>query len=1186
MNKSAPETAVAFRRDRRFIRWIVGCLLLVAIAVFFLPVVIAKTELRNRILPWCLPELAAKVEIGQAHLSWLSPIKLQNVNVRAPDGEMLLVASTVKSSRTLLDIARNSSDVGRIQVVQPQAILVLDESGTNLDELLDSLMTVDDDEPIDDASSGTAFELEIVNGRIELQDKVTQDQCLLSPTNLVLAIPTSTADPVLLECAATAQHLNQTGEVTINFSWQQPDTISAHDLGSGAAKVKTSQFPVAALAPALRRMHTDIVANGDLTGTIECNWRQSAHGPELGMLGHVNLENARLTSPSLLGPDVLASEHITLDVEGDVADGSVHISNLASRSTFGQLELKGELPLEELFSTQLAEDFVSWKSKHTLTAVCDVDLREIASSLTHTLRIRKDTSIIGGTVQLNLESRPSNQKTRLISGRIASQDIVATTGTKTVSWQQPLETEFRLQSNMHGWILDSLNAQSDFFEAQGSGSLAAGSFSAAGSLDRLYEQLSQFCELGLEQLAGKFNVEGTWATDDAATFSANSRMDVDGFLLSVAGTPPWQENKLHVGIEASGQLEQNRLNSLAQCMASLESGADVLTLELTKPVNAIGPDTRWPIHARMAGQCNTWLTRLRPWFRLDHWQVQGHLNAEASGKLSAQKAALSPCQIEISEFSAVGKDRTISEPLIKLVGDVTWNAEQQTVTLPQMDATSSTIALRAQGIQANLATTPIQAQGVAAYRGDLSRLYRWSQTSSSPPKNDMRGQLQGNLRVTTEDGILNFESAASCSNFSLRQRNQSAHPQDPHQWSELWREPQVQVMAVGSFQSQDSTLQLEQMRLAGEVAQVQARGVVSQILAEPIADISGEVDYDLLGVFTKLKNWLGTGIQMAGRQRQPFSVKGPLSINSLQLHNRQQGSQASAGVVHPQLLAETTVGWDSATCYGFKFGPQQVGLQLRESVLATSPIETALSGGNVSLSPRIELGRAPATLVLDNRSTVQGVQLTPEMCEDWLKYVAPLVAGAATAEGQVSAQINSAQIPFGNTQLAEASGVVDIEFARVQPGPLAQQLLSVLREASVVAQRDAPSLSFLEAGSSWLDIRQQRVEFQMMEGRVYHRNLTLVVGNLPVQTSGWVSVDQNLSIVAQIPIQSDWIKNAPLLTGLQNQTIQIPIHGTLSRPQLDRRAFAQLTQQIIGSTAERFLHDELEKGLKKLLGPK
>lgn len=108
----------------------------------------------------------------------------------------------------------------------------------------------------------------------------------------------------------------------------------------------------------------------------------------------------------------------------------------------------------------------------------------------------------------------------------------------------------------------------------------------------------------------------------------------------------------------------------------------------------------------------------------------------------------------------------------------------------------------------------------------------------------------------------------------------------------------------------------------------------------------------------------------------------------------------------------------------------------------------------------------------------------------------------------------------------------------------------------------------------------------MTQGRIYHRHLSMSLGKVAVQTSGWVGTDETMSVVAQIPINDDWIQDEPLLAGLRGQLIQIPIHGTLSRPQLDRRAFAQVSQQIIGSTAERLLHSELEKGLKKLLGPK
>jgi hypothetical protein len=290
--------------------------------------------------------------------------------------------------------------------------------------------------------------------------------------------------------------------------------------------------------------------------------------------------------------------------------------------------------------------------------------------------------------------------------------------------------------------------------------------------------------------------------------------------------------------------------------------------------------------------------------------------------------------------------------------------------------------------------------------------------------------------------------------------------------------------------------------------------------------------------------------------------------------------------VHPQLRADAVVGWDAASAYGVDFGPQQVSMLLQNGTLSTSPLETSVSGGTVSVAPRLELGAQPAVLVLDQNTRVQSVQITPQMCDEWIKYVAPLLAGTATADGSLSMGISGARIPLATPALAEASGVVVIEQAHVQPGPIAQQLLSAFREASTLANAKRPSLSFLEEGNNWLEIRQQQVEFQMTQGRIYHRHLSMSLGKVAVQTSGWVGTDETMSVVAQIPINDDWIQDEPLLAGLRGQLIQIPIHGTLSRPQLDRRAFAQVSQQIIGSTAERLLHSELEKGLKKLLGPK
>ena len=76
--------------------------------------------------------------------------------------------------------------------------------------------------------------------------------------------------------------------------------------------------------------------------------------------------------------------------------------------------------------------------------------------------------------------------------------------------------------------------------------------------------------------------------------------------------------------------------------------------------------------------------------------------------------------------------------------------------------------------------------------------------------------------------------------------------------------------------------------------------------------------------------------------------------------------------------------------------------------------------------------------------------------------------------------------------------------------------------------------------------------------------------------------------MAEVPVREEWLRNIneKLLAGLKGYVLQIPIGGTLSRPQIDNRALAELARQIAGSAANRWIENELEKQLKKLFPPK
>ena len=75
-----------------------------------------------------------------------------------------------------------------------------------------------------------------------------------------------------------------------------------------------------------------------------------------------------------------------------------------------------------------------------------------------------------------------------------------------------------------------------------------------------------------------------------------------------------------------------------------------------------------------------------------------------------------------------------------------------------------------------------------------------------------------------------------------------------------------------------------------------------------------------------------------------------------------------------------------------------------------------------------------------------------------------------------------------------------------------------------------------------------------------------------------------MEMLATVPIPDDWADKSPWLGGLRGQSLQFPIRGSLSNPQLDSQLLSQLGRQTVQNAATGFLQQGLNRGLDKLLG--
>ncbi|NLE37534.1 MAG: hypothetical protein GX621_05865 [Pirellulaceae bacterium] len=214
------------------------------------------------------------------------------------------------------------------------------------------------------------------------------------------------------------------------------------------------------------------------------------------------------------------------------------------------------------------------------------------------------------------------------------------------------------------------------------------------------------------------------------------------------------------------------------------------------------------------------------------------------------------------------------------------------------------------------------------------------------------------------------------------------------------------------------------------------------------------------------------------------------------------------------------------------------------------------------LKPAQEAADGRPRLEIEPGEVFSRAEITPEVCHDLLKYLAPVLADATEVTGDFSMELDRWQFPLENFAEGQGAGRFTIHRLDVGAGPLIRELAGVLKlRPSLVAVENAP------------------IAFWMEDGRVHHGEFTFQLERVTIRTSGSVGVDGTLSMVAEMPMPAHLLGDRPLAAALARQTLKIPIRGTLAKPEVDGQA-------LIRSLGESGLDvlDELRLGEQIDLG--
>ena len=1030
---------------------------------------------------------------------------------------------------------------------------------------------------------------------------------------------------------------------------------------AASAIIRLENVPVAALQPLLTRsvpgLAVECVANGELTA----GWNASYSAPEGSLAGQLTLNQVQIRSQEVLGREELRLDGIDANVDVSVGGGRLQVAVLKATSAVTAFDASGEFSLARLEELANRATEADWRglagalSRDDWQVRSNIDLARLAALLPETLRIREGLSITSGTVRVAAKSHEVKGE-RIWLARADAGSLSATDGRQQFSWNRPLEAEVRVRRAADALVIDSLQCRSDFLQLTGRGDSSSATFSLSCDLDQFATELGRFVDLREIRIAGRLQGEATAAFEPQnAAFRARGNLQVEQLDLRLPRSLPWQEPQLNVLFAADGTgTPADGLEQLQQATLEVTGGRDRLSARLTEPLAWHDTEATAQLAVSLAGDLARWSRRLQAFIPLDDIAVAGM--ADVQGQFSLQPAT-APVAIgfadvtgEIASFRLHTSGLYLDDPRVRVTTAGSWNGSTGVLVAPLTTWASTAVSARADRLEVRLTEGQLpQVTGAVAFRGGLDRLQRWTHPPELPPAVRLQGVVNGQVLAQHAADLTQGRWDITIDRLGLFSAAETVAASQPggafpggipattvgrtQRWEPLWQEVSpVRVKGEGSYSPSAGTARLASLEVTAEALKVTASGTLSELDSRMVSDLGGTIGYDLAALSRRFPGLAESGVTIAGQQQRTFRLSGPLVAlpaagtihtgalptgtptttpgGTQQFVTGGTGAATTVGI-SPELTGQGSAGWSNVSAWGIDVSGGELNGTLQAGVVQFAPLNLQVAGGTLQLTPQLQLNGPEPLLHVEPGTVLSNVRLTEEMCHGWLKFVAPMLADSARAEGHFSASLSRASIPVSRPGSGDVDGVLAIHQAEVRPGPLASQLFSLtetlqgifsgkqsLNSGSLGAltgllgggQSGTANATATPAASTrqLLVLPAQDVAFRLTGERIYHKSLEMQIDGIPVRTSGSVGLDDTLGLVATVPVQDSWIEGTSALASLKGQTLSIPIHGTLSRPQLDQRVLSELASKVAGAAAGRFfeknLGGELQKQLQQGLG--
>lgn len=212
-----------------------------------------------------------------------------------------------------------------------------------------------------------------------------------------------------------------------------------------------------------------------------------------------------------------------------------------------------------------------------------------------------------------------------------------------------------------------------------------------------------------------------------------------------------------------------------------------------------------------------------------------------------------------------------------------------------------------------------------------------------------------------------------------------------------------------------------------------------------------------------------------------------------------------------------------------------------------------ITGINLGLGVRAEDATpgGKAEFIVEKGTLVARQPLAVGLCNDVLKYVAPVLADVAQTSGNITIELDDWRLPWNDFASGELSGRLTMHTVDVGPGPVVQNIVGSIKMLPWIGDL----YRRLQLPDAVQLARESTVPFKMLPGgRIHHENLRFsVVDVVDVESHGSVGLDETLDLTTALGIHppNSEERHLALLRVVTSQQWPVNIRGSLGKPTVD-----------------------------------